>query len=83
MKTILVGVAGVVAAALIGCSSEKELQVEMVSAELIKIDTIFRQSPLPQQLLTWRDQDHIQYVSFVPITQSYNLGTVMTVLRQR
>ena len=83
MKTILVTMAGVVAAALLGCSSGKELQVEMVSAQLVKIDTVYRQSSFQQQLLTWRDQDKIEYVSFVPMTQSYNVGTIITVLRQR
>jgi hypothetical protein len=69
-------------AAMIGCTYGKELQVEMVKAELIKIDTVFRQ-PNVKKMLTWRDESNIEYVTFVSMTQSYVLGTSMMVLRQR
>jgi hypothetical protein len=78
---ILVGLCG-----LCGCYSRKEIQVEMVSAELIKIDTIYRfagDDQLPKQQLTWRDDQNTEYVSFVPMKTSYLLGTRMAVLRTR
>jgi hypothetical protein len=80
MKTILVAIARV---AVIGCSSVKELQVEIVTARLIKIDTVFRQTINQEQLLTWRDQDNIEYLSFASMKVAYPVGTMMTVLRSR
>jgi hypothetical protein len=52
MKTILAMTA--IAALLYSCSSPREIQAEMVSAELVKIDTAFRYTN-PEQMLTWRD----------------------------
>lgn len=79
MKTIL-GIVGLVL--LAGCSTHREIQVEMVTAELVKIDTVYRQ-PNEQKLLTWRDKDNIEYVSFIPMNQNFILGSTMTVLRTR
>jgi hypothetical protein len=79
MKTILAYL-GVIA--LIGCGSQKEIQVEMIAAKLVKIDTIYRQ-PHEQKLLTWRDKDNVEYVSFMPMNYSYPLGSSMIVLRTR
>jgi hypothetical protein len=56
MKTIL-AIATVIA--LYSCLGPHELQAEMVNAELIKIDTAFRYTNDPQQMLTWRDDNHI------------------------
>jgi len=55
MKTIL---AVATVAALYSCSPPRELQAEMVSAELVKIDTAFRYNS-PRQILTWRDQNRV------------------------
>jgi len=80
MKTILVAIAFVVA---VGCSSVPPLQVEMVKAELVKIDTIFRQEYEKKQL-TWRDlNNNIEYVSFVSMHETYPLGTTIFVMRTR
>lgn len=79
MKTILVVIAFM---AITGCATEKEIQVEMVQAELIKIDTVFR-NPNERKQLTWRDQDNIQYISFIPMNQTYLLGVSMVVMRTR
>ena len=79
MKTILVALSCVAA---IGCSSTKEIQVEMVRAELIKIDTVFRQ-PNEKKQLTWRDQDNIEYISFTAMDQTYPIGIHMVVMRTK
>ncbi len=81
MKTFLVAMV-VVAAIAVGCSSVKPLQMEIVRAELIKIDTVFRQQN-EKKLLTWRDQDNIEYVTFMPMNQSFPLGVSMLVMRSR
>ena len=81
MKTFLVTII-VVAATAVGCSSVKPLQMEIVRAELIKIDTVFRQQN-EKKLLTWRDQDNIEYITFATMNQSFPLGVSMLVMRSR
>ena len=83
MKTLLVAliITGAVAAA--GCASTRDIQVEMVNAELVKIDTVYRQSSQEQQQLTWRDRNNVEYTSYVSINQHYPIGMTMVVLRQR
>lgn len=80
MKTILL-VAIVIA--LFSCSAPRELQAEMVSAELVKIDTVFRYAATPKQLLTWRDDNHVDYVTYAPLNNSFLLGARMVVLVKR
>jgi hypothetical protein len=69
-------------ATVIGCTSGKEIQVQLVKAELVKIDTVYR-LPREKKMLTWRDENNIEYISFVAMHQSYTLGTSMMLLRQR
>ena len=83
MKTIL---AGVLAIALAGCFTHKELEAEMVRAEIIRIDTIQRYTqniPTRQKQLTWRDSDNIEYVTYVPMYAYYIVGSSMTMLKPR
>jgi hypothetical protein len=79
MKTLLVAMS---CAAAIGCGSTKEIQVEMVRAELVRIDTVFRRPDTKQQL-TWKDQDNIRYISFAAMDQTFPLGISMVVMRTR
>jgi uncharacterized protein YxeA len=83
MKTTLMAIAFAGAVAAIGCTSTKDIQVEMVNAELVKIDTVYRQSSQEQQQLTWRDRNNVEYTSYVSMTQRYPIGMTMVVLRQR
>lgn len=66
-----------------GCVTTREINVEMVSARLIKIDTIYRYSEQPKQQLTWRDKDNIEYISLVSMNANYPLGVTLNVLRRR
>ena len=65
------------------CSGHHELQAEMVSAELIKIDTAFRYASDPEQMLTWRDENHVDYITYAPLRNSYLIGSRMIVLVKR
>lgn len=78
MKTILAGIALVL---LCGCFYPRELQAEVVSAQLVKIDTVHRYHNLHQQMLTWKDEYDIQYVSYASLTEKYVVGTRMPMLR--
>ena len=70
--------------ALASCYSPREIQVDIVSAQLVHIDTVFRYTnDKSQQLLTWRDNENIEYISYVPLQASYTVGTRMSVLRKR
>jgi hypothetical protein len=70
---------------LAGCyASRKEIQVEMISAELIRIDTVHRYSTVEnKQVLTWRDDENIEYISYAPMQTVYLVGTRMSVLKTR
>ncbi len=81
MKTILAAI--VIGAIVTGCRSSKEINVEMVNAQLIKIDTIYQNTAYPKQQLTWRDKDNIDYVSIVAMNRNYPIGMIVEMLRQR
>lgn len=83
MKTFIAALA-IAMVTLSGCYSSREIQVEIVSAQLVRIDTIYRYAPDEQrQQLTWRDDQNTEYVSFVPLASTYLVGTKMAVLRKR
>jgi hypothetical protein len=79
MKTIFTAL---VITCLVGCYTSKEIEVEMVQAELVRIDTITRH-PDNQKMLTWRDQDDIDYISYAAMYEYYAVGTRMMVMRRR
>lgn len=82
MKTILVVLA---LWASIGCTSAyREIQeVDMVKAQLVRIDTVWRHPERIKQL-TWKDIDDIQYISYVPLrNEVYTVGSSMYVMRKR
>ncbi len=64
------------------CHVERDIQVNLVNAELVKIDTIFR-NPGKEQLLVWKCSKNIQYVSYRPINEAYTIGTRMLVMVPR
>ncbi len=80
MKTLMVAI-GLVAA--VSCTSVREIQVEMIQAQLIKIDTIHRLPNEYQKLLTWRGADNIDYISFVSMDQVYPLGVSFVVMKTK
>ena len=81
MKTVIFLV---VVAAFAACHSPKELQVQMVNAELIRIDTVRRYyEDYTRQILTWKDDRGLEYVSYEPMQYSFSVGTRMFVLRTR
>jgi hypothetical protein len=79
MKTMIIAVATM--AALCSCSAPREIQVEMVNAELVKIDSVQRYQNDREYLLTWRDKYNIDYVTYTPVY--YSLGTRMLVFVRR
>jgi len=71
------------AAVVAGCGTEQAIQMNIADAELVKIDTIQRYPNSAEKLLTWRTDDRIDYVTFVPIASHYTLGSKMKVMIKR
>jgi hypothetical protein len=80
MKTILISAALV---ALCSCAARQELQVQMVNARLVKVDTVYRFNTDPQKQLTWKDDHEIEYITFAALSSYYPIGTKMMVLIRR
>ena len=83
MKTLL---AGVLLLTLAGCYTNRELEADMVRAEVIRIDTIQRYHhniATKQKQITWRDSDNLEYVTYVPMYAYYAIGSSMTMLKPR
>ena len=62
------------------CGTEKEVQASMVDVHLVKIDTVDRYPNREQKLLTWRDENNINYITFEPMNNNYKLGDLMKVM---
>ena len=80
MKTLLALAA---IALTYSCAGPRELEAEMIGAQLIKIDTAFRYASDPRQILTWRDDNNIDYVTYAPMSNSYLVGSKMIILVKR
>lgn len=81
MKTIL---AAVILFICYSCTSQRDIQqAEIVNAQLIKIDTVYRYSSSMQRQLTWRDEYDMEYVTYASLNSSYKLGSKMAVLVKR
>jgi hypothetical protein len=80
MKTVIITAS--LATALFSCATRNDIQVEFVHAELIRIDTVFRYAN-NEQLLTWKTNEDIHYISYAPLRQAYQVGTRMAVMVRR
>ena len=76
-------VAATIAAAAVGCASEREVQMDLTDVQLVKIDTIQRYPNASEKVLTWRGEDQISYVTVVPIETFYPIGARMKVMVKR
>jgi hypothetical protein len=66
------------------CATSREIEVDFVDAELVRIDTVFRYPNTYQQVLTWRStESNVHYVSYTPLSTSYLLGSRMLVMVQK
>ena len=75
--------AATVVSFLVGCTGPKDLQMDITDVELIKIDTVQRYQNLSEKILTWRDENQVSYVTFVPLETYYAVGTRMKVMVKR
>lgn len=75
--------AATVATFIVSCSAEREVQMDLTDVQLVKIDTIQRYPNASEKLLTWRGEDQVNYVTFVPIETYYPIGARMKVMVKR
>jgi hypothetical protein len=61
---------------------QRNVEVEVVDAQLIRIDTVSR-GELQEQQLTWKDNYNLEYVSFMPIERNIPVGARMQMLRRK
>lgn len=73
----------VLTAIIIGCGTSKEFQMDLTDVQLIKIDTIQRYPSNSEKVLTWQDDNHMSYVTFVPMETYYTVGARMKVMMRR
>lgn len=66
------------------CVSKKamQIQVSVVQAQLIKVDTLYRDREYVQ-LLTWRSPQHVEFVSYAGMKEYYPVGAKMAVFVPR
>lgn len=79
MKTIIVAM---IIIALFGCTAGRDIQVEFVTAKLIKIDTVQRFTEY-EKILTWEDDDNIHYTSRLPMKRHVFVGMQVLVMKRR
>ena len=66
------------------CGFSREIEVDFVNAELVKIDTVYRYPNTYQQVLTWKSvENNVQYVTYTPLSNAYSLGSRMLVMVRR
>ncbi len=71
MKTILVMATAIPILDLYSCPGPRELQAEMVSAQLIKIDTAFHYATRSEQMLPWRNENNVDYITYAPMSNYF------------
>lgn len=79
MKTLI---GSCITLAFTACVAQKSVQVSLVQAELVKVDTLYRNNGLIQ-LLTWRSPDRLEFVSYAGIREYYPIGAKMAVFLPR
>jgi hypothetical protein len=59
---------------LFACSTEREIQADLVSANLVKIDTLTRYPNIRQKMLTWQATDNVLYITYEPMYTNVSVG---------
>ena len=65
---------------LLACNTEHEIQADVVSASLVKIDTLVRYPNIRQKMLTWQADDKVLYVTYEPMYTDISIGYVRQIM---
>ena len=69
-----------VAAFAFACNTEREVQADLMTANLVKIDVVNRFPNQQQKMLTWRAANSVLYVTFEPMSTDVALGEMRQVM---
>jgi hypothetical protein len=67
----------------VSCFTGRELQAEMVSATLVKVEEVSRYPNIKQKVLTWQTDKSVSFVTFESSSVNIPLGTQTRVLVQK
>ena len=79
MKTCALAV---VAFTMSSCYVHRDIQADILGAELVRIDTVYRYTG-NEQMLVWKCSNDVHYVSYEPLSRSYQVGSRIVVLVRR
>jgi hypothetical protein len=65
------------------CNTEREIQADVMNANLVKIDVVTRYPNLKQKMLTWRAADNVLYVTFEPMSTDLLVGASRSVMMRK
>jgi len=80
MKTLLLAMAAVM---FCSCTVDREIEANIMSVELVRIDTIQRYPNYQQKLLTWNSENNIRYITYEPMSSAFTLGSKMKVMMRK
>jgi hypothetical protein len=69
-----------IAGLFFSCTTEKEVQANLIDASLVKIDVISRYPNLQRKMLTWKTADNVTYITYVPMYSKFDIGATRKVL---
>jgi hypothetical protein len=61
---------------LFACTTEREIQANLVDASLVKIDVIQRYPNTQLKMLTWRTMSNVFFVIYEPLSTEVALGSL-------
>ena len=71
-------------AMIFACGTSREIEVDFVAAELVRIDTVYRYPNTYQQVLTWRStESNVQYITYTRLSTGYSVGSKVLVMVRR
>jgi hypothetical protein len=70
------------AVVIFGCAEQKDIQMDLTEVQLVRIETVQRYNS-KEKALTWLDDNHVSYITYVPEELYYPLGTRMKVMVKR
>ena len=62
---------------------QKQVQVRIVDVQLIRMEPVHRSPTIDEMLLTWKDEDNIEYVSFESMNTQMSIGSRMKMMIRR
>ena len=62
------------------CSTEREIQADIIDASLVKIDIVHRYPNIQRKMLTWHATDNVIYITYEPLGTDLAIGTTRRIM---